>query len=72
MHAILDDSDLTPDDSTTAHEGIRLSGVVVTLALLTCMFIVALPLLGSLAIAAVILALFASAGLATIYALSRL
>ncbi|GAA1459153.1 hypothetical protein [Williamsia maris] len=72
MHAILNHSDATPDGPTPAHEGIRLSGVVVTLALLTCMFIVALPLLGSLAAAAVILALFASAGLATIFALSRL
>ncbi len=72
MHAILNDPDVTPDGSDSTHEGIRLSGVVVTLALLTCMFIVALPLLGSLAVAAVILALFASAGMATIYVLSRL
>ena len=72
MRAILNNSDVTPDDPTPTLDGIRLSGVVVTLALLTCMFIVALPLLGSLAVAAVILALFASAGLATIYALSHL
>ena len=71
MRAILSSSDVTPDDPTSTLDGIRLSGVVVTLALLTCMFIVALPLLGSLAVAAVILALFASAGLVTIYALSR-
>lgn len=72
MHATLNEFDTTPDGRASNHEGIRLSGVVVTLALLTCMFIVALPLLGSLAVAAVILGLFAGAGLTTIYALSHL
>ncbi|MBT0567759.1 hypothetical protein [Williamsia sp. CHRR-6] len=47
------------------------SGLVLALALLTCMFIVALPLVGSVILAAAIMALFAGAGMATLFVLSR-
>ncbi|MBJ7291829.1 hypothetical protein [Williamsia sp.] len=69
MHAL-------PDTIATrtrfSRQAATLIGVVIALALLTCAFIVALPLLGSLELAAIILGFLAGAGLATIYALSRL
>jgi hypothetical protein len=46
-------------------------GTVLLLALTTCLFIVALPLLGSLVIGAAVVAGFAGAGAAALYVLSR-
>lgn len=47
------------------------AGTVLLLALMTCLFIVALPMLGSLVIGAAVVAAFAGAGAATLYVLSR-
>lgn len=46
-------------------------GAVLLLALMTCLLIVALPMLGSLVIGAAVVAGFAGAGAATLYVLSR-
>ena len=48
-----------------------INAVVMVLALLTCLFVIAVPMLGSLALAGAVLGLFAGAGLATIFVLSR-
>ncbi len=71
MHAVGERSRHPDTDPTSMREFTALSGVVIALALLTCLFIVALPLLGSLSVAAAILTVFAGAGLATLFALSR-
>ncbi|MGU3291231.1 hypothetical protein [Williamsia sp. M5A3_1d] len=55
----------------TRREWRSINAVVIMLALLTCLFVIALPMLGSLALAGAVLGLFAGAGLATIFVLSR-
>ncbi|GAA2060072.1 hypothetical protein [Williamsia deligens] len=54
---------------TTGYRGVV--ATVLLLALVTCLFIVALPMLGSLVIAGAVVAMFAGAGAAALYVLSR-
>ncbi|MCX6469454.1 MAG: hypothetical protein NTW76_09095 [Corynebacteriales bacterium] len=65
---MVDEIDSRDDDR---REWRSVNAVVMVLALLTCLFVIALPLLGSLALAGAVLGLFTGAGLATIFVLSR-